>query len=69
MPSPFPGMDPFIEGQKWRDFHTEANTAIRALLAPRLVPRHIVSVATLSRSVRGGGLCAFPAVGFNRRCS
>jgi hypothetical protein len=21
MPSPFPGMDPFIEGQLWDDFH------------------------------------------------
>ena len=33
MPSPFPGMDPFIEDQVWRDFHTESITAIRALLA------------------------------------
>jgi hypothetical protein len=22
MPSPFPGMDPFIEGQAWEEFHT-----------------------------------------------
>lgn len=21
MPSPFPGMDPFIESQRWQDFH------------------------------------------------
>lgn len=22
MACPFPGMDPFIEGQRWKDFHT-----------------------------------------------
>lgn len=32
MPSPFPGMDPFLESQTWRDFHTEFITAIRAVL-------------------------------------
>jgi hypothetical protein len=44
MPSPFPGMDPFIEGQQWRDFHLEMISAIRALLAPSVVPRYIVGV-------------------------
>ena len=28
MPSPFPGMDPFLEGPEWEDFHTRFNTAI-----------------------------------------
>ncbi len=31
MPSPFPGMDPFLEGQKWRDFHTSALYVTRRL--------------------------------------
>lgn len=36
MPSPFPGMDPYIESQEWEDFHTSSLTAIRDLLSPRL---------------------------------
>jgi hypothetical protein len=37
MPSPFPGMDPFIESQgRWRDFHTRFISAIGEYLAERL---------------------------------
>ena len=33
MPSPFPGMDPYIEDPvRWTDFHTTMNTAMRAAL-------------------------------------
>lgn len=28
MPSPFPGMDPFIEQQYWEGFHTRFVTAL-----------------------------------------
>jgi hypothetical protein len=34
MPSPFPGMDPFIEDQEWEDFYSTFNTVIRETLAP-----------------------------------
>ncbi len=44
MPSPFPGMDPFIESQKWEDFHTDFIPAIRAALTPKLRPRYVVEV-------------------------
>lgn len=44
MPSPFPGMDPFIENQEWQDFHTTFNTLIREVLSPQLEPRYIVRV-------------------------
>src|SRR5437660_7939105 len=44
MPSPFPGMDPFIEGWLWGDFHTEFITGVRAVLAPGLVPRYVVRI-------------------------
>ena len=44
MPSPFPGMDPFIEGQRWRDFHTTFITVIREMLTPRVRPRYVVEV-------------------------
>jgi hypothetical protein len=32
MPSPFPGMDPFIEGRKGRDFHTRLITTMSEML-------------------------------------
>ncbi|MFN0019419.1 MAG: DUF4058 family protein [Pirellulaceae bacterium] len=44
MPSPFPGMDPYIELQEWEDFHTRFNTVLSDLLAPRIEPRYIVRV-------------------------
>lgn len=44
MPSPFPGMDPFIESQKWSDFHTRFITLVSETLMPRLRPKYIVDV-------------------------
>ena len=44
MPSPFPGMDPFIEDQEWEDFHSTFNTVMREALAPGVEPRYIVRV-------------------------
>ena len=44
MPSPFPGMDPFLEGAEWEDFHATFNTVIREYLAPRLEPRYLVRI-------------------------
>ncbi len=44
MPSPFPGMDPFVEGQRWRDFHTSYITVIREMLTPNVRPRYVVEV-------------------------
>ena len=44
MPSPFPGMDPFIESQRWKDFHTTFITVIREMLMPRVRPRYVVDV-------------------------
>ena len=44
MPSPFPGMDPFIEDQEWEDFHSRFNTAMSDALAPGVEPRYIVRV-------------------------
>jgi len=42
MPSPFPGMDPFIEMEEWSDFHGAMIFACRSLLAPQLRPRYVV---------------------------
>ncbi len=44
MPSPFPGMDPFLESQEWEDFHASLNLVIRDSLSPRLAPRYVVRV-------------------------
>lgn len=44
MPSPFPGMDPFLESQLWSDFHADFIPAIRARLVPRLAPDYVVNV-------------------------
>jgi hypothetical protein len=44
MPSPFPGIDPFIEMQEWEDFHSRFNNDVSDALVPRLEPRYIVRV-------------------------
>jgi len=44
MPSPFPGMDPYIEDRECRDFHARFNTAVSDLLAPEIQPRYVVRV-------------------------
>lgn len=42
MPSPFPGMDPYLEMSAWPDFHTAFNTVMRRQLSSRLLPRYFV---------------------------
>lgn len=44
MPSPFPGMDPFLEDQEWTDFHASFITAIRDALNPRMAPSYLARV-------------------------
>jgi Protein of unknown function (DUF4058) len=44
MPNPFPGMDPFIESQRWRDFHTRFITILSERLTPCVRPRYVVEV-------------------------
>src|SRR6266436_4469876 len=44
MPSPFPGMDPFIEGQKWSGFHHGLTSVIRESLVPQVRPRYVVEI-------------------------
>ncbi|MBI4584799.1 MAG: DUF4058 family protein [Planctomycetes bacterium] len=41
MPSPFPGMDPFLEGSEWTSFHTELSSEIARQLAPKLRPKYV----------------------------
>ncbi len=45
MPSPFPGMDPYIEAPSiWEDFHHNLAARIQEQLAPRLRPRYIAAL-------------------------
>lgn len=42
MPSPFPGMDPYIEHPEiWSDFHADLPAEIRAVLNPQIRPKYV----------------------------
>lgn len=41
MPSPFPGMDPYLEGSLWTTVHAQLAVEIARLLAPRIRPKYI----------------------------
>jgi hypothetical protein len=45
MPSPFPGMDPYLEGEMWQEFHETLAGAIRAQLLPQLTPKYVALLA------------------------
>ena len=50
MPSPFPGMDPYLEGYLWPDVHHRLANKFAQKLAPRLRPRYVarLEIAVLS---------------------
>jgi hypothetical protein len=41
MPNPFPGMDPYLEGDLWTSVHTDLCVQIAHQLAPKLRPKYI----------------------------
>lgn len=41
MPSPFPGMDPYLEGSLWMTVHSQLSAEIARQLAPKLRPRYL----------------------------
>ena len=41
MPSPFPGMDPYLEGSLWTTVHTTLAVEIVRRLNPQLLPRYV----------------------------
>ncbi len=54
MPTPFPGMDPYLEHPSlWPNVHSSLIIALRDELAPQLRPRYYVAVE--ERTVRLGG--------------
>lgn len=40
MPSPFPGMDPWLEGHRWIGFHNQLVPEIGRQLTPQITPRY-----------------------------
>src|SRR5262245_16466845 len=44
MPSPFPGMDPYLEGFLWPDVHHRLATQISDQLMPLLRPRYVARI-------------------------
>lgn len=42
MKSPFPGMDPYLEGSLWMSVHTQLSAAIAWQLAPLVRPKYLV---------------------------
>lgn len=45
MASPFPGMDPYLEGELWQEFHETLAGAIRAQLTQQLSPKYVALLA------------------------
>jgi len=43
MPSPFPGMDPYLEGSEWSNFHAQLSAEIARQLAPQLRPKYVAT--------------------------
>lgn len=70
MPSPFPGMDPYLEGPLWPDVHQEFATAIRRQLTPQLRPRYVARLnirVVKDTSAEAEIGIAYPDVGVFRR--
>ena len=45
MSTPFPGMDPYLEGDMWQEFHETLASAMRAQLMPQLAPKYVALLA------------------------
>ena len=57
MPTPFPGMDPYLEQRAlWPNVHNSLITALRDYLAPRLRPRYFVAIEERTYIDSSGGL-------------
>ncbi len=42
MPSPFPGMDPYIEGKSWANFHFRLIGSVADSIMPEIRPKYVV---------------------------
>ena len=46
MTTPFPGMDPYLEGYLWPDVHQELASVIKGLLAPQISPGYVARLSS-----------------------
>jgi hypothetical protein len=70
MPSPFPGMDPYLEHPaRWRDVHNSLIVAIRDALSPLVAPRYAVTIEarTYTLTTEDLALIGLPDVGVVQR--
>ena len=44
MPSPFPGLDPYLESQVWPEFHNKLISQLQDVLVPQVRPRYVVRI-------------------------
>lgn len=49
MPSPFPGMDPFLEGSLWPDIHHNLASALLELIIPQIRPKYTARIEPYTR--------------------
>ncbi len=55
MPSPFPGMDPYLEQPAfWSSFYSRLIVAIADVLAPQLRPHYYRPIRNINESRKGG---------------
>lgn len=71
MPSPFPGMDPYLEGPLWTTLHFTLGAEIVRQLAPRLRPRYLVFpverfVMEMPESISISAASIYPDIGVAR---
>ena len=45
MPSPFPGIDPYLECSTWINFHNQLCAEMARQLAPKIRPRYLARIA------------------------
>lgn len=55
MPSPFPGMDPYLEGYLWPDVHHRLATQISDQLMPMSRPRYVARIEILWAGIGHNG--------------
>lgn len=66
MPSPFPGMDPYLEGDDWTSFHAYLAIELAKQLTPQLRPKYIALPEKRFELVEDGALAVeaiYPDVG------
>jgi len=60
MGSPFPGMDPYLEGEMWQEFHERLANQISVQLMPRIAPKYVALLAKRYLVDRSTGIFDVP---------